>query len=95
MVSVDEVALRLSGFKDALSYEKTDTFIVVRAIKWISTEDYAKISTLIKEFNGERIRAGKESHWRIPVSTVKTGSLMKDRLLQLRSELDKIIEEMK
>jgi len=97
MVSVEDVTQRLEGFKDTLKIEAEGNWIIVRATKWLSPEDYAKINTLIREFNGERIQAGKMSHWRINVSHAIVGSHVnvRDRLIQLREQIDKIIQEMK
>lgn len=97
MVSVREVETRLEGFKNMLSFETVGNYIIIHAKEWMSQEDFAKITTLVKEFNGERVGGiGKESHWRVPVSTAVVGSAvnMRERLKQIRSDLDKIIEEM-
>lgn len=98
MVSVKEVETRLEGFKTMLNFETIGNNIIVKAREWISKEDFAKITTIIKEFNGERVGGiGKESHWRVPVSTAVVGSAVnvKDRLIQIQAEIGKLIEEMK
>ncbi len=74
-MNVDEVSRRLESFKTMLNIETVGNYIVVRGTKWMSPEDFAKITTIIKEFNGERVGGiGKESHWRVPVSHAVEGS---------------------
>jgi len=54
-----------------LSFAEEGEFIVIRSRQWLGSEDFSKISTIIRGINGEWISAGKQSHFRVAVKAVE------------------------
>lgn len=71
MPTVEEITNLLVGFKDLLTVEQEGNYIIVKAVTWLEKENFQKIMTLLKEYGAEWLKAGKMSHWRIPVGTVE------------------------
>jgi len=51
---------------EMLDFEEKEKFIVIRPRKFLGSENFAKIASIVREAGGEYISAGKESHFRLP-----------------------------
>jgi len=67
-VSVIEDAKSLfpRDLEEMLEFEETEEFIVIRPRRYLGSENFAKIASVVRDAGGEYISAGKESHFRIP-----------------------------
>lgn len=52
--------------EEMLEFEETEEFIVIRPRRYLGSENFAKIASVVRDAGGEYISAGKESHFRIP-----------------------------
>ena len=52
--------------EDMLSFEETGEYIVIKPRRYLGSENFAKIASIIRDSGGEYISAGKESHFRVP-----------------------------
>ena len=48
-----------------LFFEESGKFIIVKPRKFLGSDNFAKIASLVRELGGEYISAGKESHFKI------------------------------
>ena len=51
--------------ENMLSFEQTGQYMVIKPRQWLGSENFAKISSIIRGAGGEFISAGKESHFRL------------------------------
>ncbi len=59
-------ALFPKDLAEMLDFEEKEKFIVIRPRKFLGSENFAKIASIVREAGGEYISAGKESHFRLP-----------------------------
>lgn len=52
--------------EEMLEFEEKEEFIVIRPRRYLGSENFAKIASIVRDAGGEYISAGKESHFRIP-----------------------------
>jgi len=52
--------------ENLLSFEERDEYIIVKPRQFLGTENFAKIASIVRGIGGEYVRAGKESHFRVP-----------------------------
>ncbi len=51
---------------DMLTFEEAGEYIVIKPRRYLGSENFAKIASIIRDSGGEYISAGKESHFRVP-----------------------------
>jgi len=67
MRSVKDVrTLFPSELEDMLHFEEKDQYIVIKPRRFLGSENFAKIASIVRGTGGEYISAGKESHFRVP-----------------------------
>lgn len=52
--------------EDLLTFEEAGEYIIIRPRKYLGSENFAKIASLVRSAGGEYVRAGKESHFKVP-----------------------------
>jgi len=52
--------------EDMLSFEEAGQYIVIKPRRYLGSDNFAKIASIIRDIGGEYISAGKESHFRVP-----------------------------
>jgi len=62
----DAKSLFPRDLEEMLEFEETDEFIIIRPRRYLGSENFAKIASVVRDAGGEYISAGKESHFRIP-----------------------------
>lgn len=50
---------------DMLEFEETEKFIIIKPRRYLGSENFAEIASIIRDAGGEYISSGKESHFRI------------------------------
>jgi hypothetical protein len=67
MRSVSEVrTIFPKELEDMLFFEEQGEYIVIKPRRFLGSENFAKIASLIRSAGGEYISAGRDSHFRIP-----------------------------
>lgn len=51
---------------DMLEFEETEEYVKIRPRRYLGTENFAKIASIVREAGGEYVSAGRESHFRLP-----------------------------
>ncbi len=51
--------------KALLRFEEADDFVIVKPRRFLGSENFAKIASIIRDVGGEYISAGRESHFRV------------------------------
>jgi hypothetical protein len=65
--SIDEVkAIFPKELEEMLFFEESGNDIIIKPRRFLGSENFSKIASLIRSAGGEYISAGKESHFRIP-----------------------------
>lgn len=52
--------------KEMLEFEETEEYVVIRPRRYLGSENFAKIASIVRDTGGEYVSAGRESHFRIP-----------------------------
>jgi len=52
--------------EDMLFFEEEGEYIVIKPRRFLGSENFAKIASIIRSAGGEYISAGKDSHFRVP-----------------------------
>ncbi|MGQ9507532.1 MAG: hypothetical protein ACUVTB_06750 [Candidatus Bathycorpusculaceae bacterium] len=68
--SLDEAYVKQLFLQDLqffLSFKKEDKFFIIQPRQFLSSENFAKIASAVRELGGEYIAKGKESHFRVPL----------------------------
>ncbi|MFQ5999610.1 MAG: hypothetical protein ACE5J6_02410 [Candidatus Bathyarchaeia archaeon] len=55
-----------SDLEEMLTFEETENYIVVKPRRFLGSDNFAKIASIIRGAGGEYISAGKESHFKVP-----------------------------
>jgi hypothetical protein len=58
--------------QDLLSFEVQDEGAIIKPRQFLGSENFVKIADIVKAHGGDYVSAGKESHFRIPVSAQET-----------------------
>lgn len=70
---VEEVMAKFSAELQALlSFQQEGEYIVIKPRQFLSSENFAEISRILRDIGGEYISAGKDSHFRIPTGEPAT-----------------------
>lgn len=51
---------------EMLEFEEADEYVKISPRRFLGSENFAKIASIIREAGGEYISAGKQSHFRVP-----------------------------
>ena len=54
-----------SELKDMLLFEKTGNYIIVKPKRFLGSDNFARIASIVRELEGEYISAGRNSHFKI------------------------------
>jgi len=66
-VTVDSVkALFPAELAELLTFEDHIEMVVVRPRQFLPSNQFAKVAETLKQAGGEYVRAGKESHFKVP-----------------------------
>ena len=49
-----------------LTFEESENFIIVRPRRFLGSDNFAKIASVVRNLGGEYISAGKNSHFKVP-----------------------------
>ena len=52
-----------------LTFEESEKYIIVRPRRFLGSDNFAKIASIVRELGGEYISAGKNSHFKVPKET--------------------------
>ncbi|MBC7130531.1 hypothetical protein H5T51_04850 [Candidatus Bathyarchaeota archaeon] len=52
--------------EELLSFEEKDEFIMIKPRKFLGSDNFAKIASIVRGLGGDYISAGRESHFRVP-----------------------------
>jgi hypothetical protein len=55
-----------SDLEQMLSFEESGNYIVIRPRRFLGSDNFAKIASIIRGAGGEYISAGKQSHFKVP-----------------------------
>ena len=67
MRSVEEVRESFpSDLEEMLVFEEDGDFIVIKTRRFLGSDNFAKIASIVRSLGGEYISAGKDSHFKIP-----------------------------
>ena len=94
MSSIDDVKTLLKEFDADLAFEEEGRYIVIRTRRYLGTDTFAKIASLIREAGGEYVSMGKQSHFRVDREGTGAVSETKD-LTRFRKRLEAVVQDMK
>ncbi|NIU85562.1 MAG: hypothetical protein GWN64_19305, partial [Candidatus Thorarchaeota archaeon] len=52
--------------EDMLSFEEKDDYVKVKPRRFLGSDNFAKIASIVRGMDGDYVSAGKQSHFRIP-----------------------------
>jgi hypothetical protein len=55
--------------EDMLIFEETEEYVVIKPRRYLGSENFAKIASIVRDAGGEYVSAGKDSHFRVPRET--------------------------
>ena len=55
-----------SELEGMLTFEESENYIIVRPRRFLGSENFAKIASIVRNLGGEYISAGKNSHFKVP-----------------------------
>jgi hypothetical protein len=55
--------------EDMLNFTETPQYIIIKPRRFLGSDNFAKIASIVRSNGGEYISAGKESHFKIPRET--------------------------
>ncbi|MGQ9459646.1 MAG: hypothetical protein ACUVRA_00250 [Candidatus Bathyarchaeaceae archaeon] len=55
-----------SDLEQMLSFEESGNYIVIRPRRFLGSDNFAKIASIVRGAGGEYISAGKQSHFKVP-----------------------------
>lgn len=53
-------------FAGMLLFEERESFIIVKPRRFLGSDNFAKIASVVRDIGGEYISAGKNSHFKVP-----------------------------
>jgi hypothetical protein len=53
------------NLRDLLDFEEKEEYIVIKPRRYLGSDNFAKIASIVRDAGGEYISAGKESHFRV------------------------------
>lgn len=65
-MGIDDVRMMFSKeLEELLEFNDMESYIRVKPLKYLGSDNFAKIASIIREAGGEYVSAGRESHFRI------------------------------
>jgi len=65
--SINEVKQAFSSeLAGMLIFEESGTFIIVKPRRFLGSDNFAKIASIVRNLGGEYISAGRNSHFKVP-----------------------------
>ena len=58
-----------SDLEEMLIFEEAGDFIVIKTRRFLGSDNFAKIASIVRSLGGEYISAGKDSHFKVPRET--------------------------
>ncbi len=55
-----------SDLEEMLTFEESGDYIVIRPRRFLGSDNFAKIASIVRGVGGEYISAGKQSHFKVP-----------------------------
>jgi hypothetical protein len=55
-----------SDLEEMLTFEETGDYIVIKPRRFLGSDNFAKIASIVRSLGGEYISAGKNSHFKVP-----------------------------
>ncbi len=55
-----------SDLEEMLIFEEAGDYIVIKTRRFLGSDNFAKIASIVRSLGGEYISAGKESHFKVP-----------------------------
>jgi hypothetical protein len=55
-----------SDLEEMLIFEEAGDYIVIKPRRFLGSDNFAKIASIVRSLGGEYISAGKESHFKVP-----------------------------
>ncbi len=55
-----------SDLEEMLIFEEAGDYIVIRTRRFLGSENFAKIASVVRSLGGEYVSAGKDSHFKVP-----------------------------
>jgi hypothetical protein len=66
-MGIDDVRMMFTKeLEELLEFKDMESYIRVKPLKYLGSDNFAKIASIIREAGGEYVSAGRESHFRIP-----------------------------
>ena len=70
MRTVEDVRVLFpSDLEEMLTFEETGNYIVIKPRRFLGSDNFAKIASIVRSAGGEYISAGKNSHFKVPRET--------------------------
>jgi hypothetical protein len=55
-----------SDLEDMLIFEEAGDYIMIKTRRFLGSDNFAKIASIVRSLGGEYISAGKDSHFKVP-----------------------------
>ena len=55
-----------SDLEEMLTFEESGNYIVIKPRRFLGSDNFAKIASIVRGVGGEYISAGKQSHFKVP-----------------------------
>jgi len=67
MRTVEDVRVSFSSdLEEMLTFEEAGNYIVIKPRRFLGSDNFAKIASIVRSLGGEYISAGKNSHFKVP-----------------------------
>jgi hypothetical protein len=81
-MNVEQVkALFPEALRSLLSFERQGEYVIIKPCQFLGSENFSEIARIVQGNKGEYISAGKESHFRVPVSTQEKPPQVPEKVL--------------
>lgn len=57
----------LDKWVERIEFSRQGNFIIVKTKQYLNTDDFEELRAVIRDFGGEYVSAGKDSHFKIPL----------------------------
>jgi len=66
MRTVEDIRVSFSSdLEEMLTFEEAENYIVIKPRRFLGSDNFAKIASIIRSLGGEYISAGKNSHFKV------------------------------
>ncbi len=70
MRSVEDIRRSFSSdLEELLIFEEAGDHVMIRTRRFLGSENFAKIASVVRSLGGEYVSAGKDSHFKVPRET--------------------------